>query len=219
MTNLKSENLHTVFDVGANIGEWTLQASKIFSKATVYSFEPIPFTFNLLSTNTAPFGQIRKFNIALSNENSQVSMNFYESNSIFSSMFQSSLVKDEFQSVEVNCVKGDDFCKKFNIELIDFLKIDTEGSEFQILLGFQEMIKNGRIRFIQFEYGVFSLETKYLLKDFFSFFKSYGYCVGKLYPDFIDFTDYNYRKENFMVANYVAILSNERVLTKLNSNR
>lgn len=219
LNTLKNEGLSTVFDVGANIGAWTIQVKKLFPNTLLYSFEPIPSTFNLLSTNTSNLDEVKIFNLALSNEKSQINMKFYENNSIFSSIYQSSLVTDEFQNVQVDCVRGDEFCNENQIELIDFLKIDTEGNEFQILLGFQEMIKNRQIRFIQFEYGVFSLETKYLLKDFFGFFKSHGYCVGKLYPDYIDFSEYTYRKENFMVANYVAILSDEKVLTKLKSNK
>ncbi len=42
---------HTVFDVGANVGVWTVLMSKFNPSARVHSFEPNRATFNLLEVN------------------------------------------------------------------------------------------------------------------------------------------------------------------------
>ena len=44
------------------------------------------------------------------------------------------------------------------LEKIDYLKIDTEGSEFKILRGAEKLLKEKKIFFIQFEYGLSELD-------------------------------------------------------------
>ena len=53
----------------------------------------------------------------------------------------------------IETVKGDDFLSENHINKIDLLKIDTEGSEMEVLKGFEKSIDNKIIRAVQFEYG------------------------------------------------------------------
>jgi hypothetical protein len=46
-----SSEFNVVFDVGANIGEWTNLITKVSPEAVVYSFEPSRETFKILSKN------------------------------------------------------------------------------------------------------------------------------------------------------------------------
>ena len=62
----------------------------------------------------------------------------------------------------------DDYCKEYGIEFIDFLKIDTEGSELPILRGGTLILP--KIKYIQFEYG--------------GCWKDAGYTLGQLYSIF-----------------------------------
>jgi len=101
--------------------------------------------------------------------------------------------------------KGDHYVKINNIEHIDFLKIDVEGMEHQVLQGFTEMFSKRAIDVIQFEYGTLSIITKFMLRDFYLFFIKYGYKVGKIYPTFVLFKDYDLSDENFLGPNYLAI--------------
>ena len=45
-----------------------------------------------------------------------------------------------------------EYCWMHKIAQIDFLKIDTEGHDFRILLGAKDMLEQNRIKYIQFEY-------------------------------------------------------------------
>src|SRR5262245_45229911 len=45
-----------IFDVGANIGLFTLFASQLAQRTTIYSFEPIPPVFQILRLNTEIYG-------------------------------------------------------------------------------------------------------------------------------------------------------------------
>ena len=62
----------------------------------------------------------------------------------------------------------DDYCASKGIERIDFLKIDVEGAEHRVLKGLSKMIDGDGVACVQFEYGPFSLDTRFLLKDYFA---------------------------------------------------
>lgn len=67
----------------------------------------------------------------------------------------------------------DDFAKTENIDFIDFLKIDAEGNELNILKGARRLLANKSIRCIQFEFGKINLYSKAFLKDFRKELKEY----------------------------------------------
>jgi hypothetical protein len=59
----------------------------------------------------------------------------------------------------VRCISGDEFCRQAGIKHIDFLKIDTEGHEVDVISGFLQMLKKRKISFIQLEVGM-NVENK-----------------------------------------------------------
>ena len=203
--SLGSEKPLIVFDVGANIGDWTKMVHYKNRNAKIHSFEPIPEIFKKLSENTKGIDQIAINNLALGKEEDKLEMNYYPSNPIFSSFFNHPLGKNQENVVEVKVTSGDAYCKLENIEFIDFLKIDVEGFEPSVLFGFDRMFAEKRIGMVQFEYGDLVLKTGFLLKDFYEFFEKKNYKVGKLFPRFIEFGDYNFNKENFLPSNFVAV--------------
>ena len=59
----------------------------------------------------------------------------------------------------------DQFCEENGVARIQFLKIDTEGQEMEVLQGASRMIQEGRIDFIQFEFGDTFLHSPYHFVD------------------------------------------------------
>lgn len=57
---------------------------------------------------------------------------------------------NESDLFDINTV--DEYCKEKQIEQIDFLKIDTEGFDYKVLLGAKTMIDTNKVNYIQFEY-------------------------------------------------------------------
>lgn len=211
---LANSDVKTVFDVGANVGLWTNQFKRNHPTSKIYSFEPVPETFETLVKNTQNLEDVRLFNLALSDSNDHLEFNYYPNNSYFSSIYEDHLPGMKPVKKLVNAQKGDDFCEEFGIQTIDFLKIDTEGSEPKVLRGFQKMIELRKIKMIQFEYGDINIQSRYLLKDFYELLEKNGYSIGKIYPNYIDFSSYEKGKENFIIANFFAVQTSEGNLIK-----
>jgi Methyltransferase FkbM domain len=111
------------------------------------------------------------------------------------------------QTIEL--IRGDDFIKKSEITEVNFLKIDIEGAEYDALLGFEQTIKDGKIKAIQFEYGYINITTKKLLVDYYDFFEKQGYVLGKIFPKIVEFRKYEFKYEDFLGPNYIAVKKSE----------
>lgn len=88
-----------IFDVGANIGMFSLYASLNFEGTSIYSFEPLYPIFKVLSANASlyPETNIRTFNIGLSSEEEEATFTYYKQNTIISGRFSS--LEDEKATV------------------------------------------------------------------------------------------------------------------------
>lgn len=138
-----------ILDCGANIGIFSLYASFLSPKGRIYSFEPTKATFGILKKNIISNNlqnNIFVLNTALGDKKGKTKLivsdnNMGGGNMILDSDFlkgkESNYDKTEF--IEMTTI--DDFIKENNIQKVDFIKIDTEGYEKQILKGGQKTIK------------------------------------------------------------------------------
>ncbi len=198
------------FDVGANIGEYSANLANIFSNSNIYSFEPNINTFNILRKNVEPLKTIIPINIGLSDtkKGSEIFIYLSDLNSQHASLYKevfSDLHKDKnITSLKIELDSLDDFCIKNNINKIDFLKIDTEGHEFDVLKGSIKMINKGKIKIIQFEFNEMNIISRVFLKDFYQLLKNYKiYRLSekRLIPIF----HYDSTNEIFKFQNLLAI--------------
>jgi len=202
---LAKHNPKVVFDVGANVGDWSILAEKSFPNAQVHCFEPMPAIFEHLKKNTDLFKRITINNFGLSDQTQNVEFNYFPDRTIFTSRYDIELKNTKMEKVFCELRNGNDYCEEKGIAEIDFLKIDTEGGEPLVLAGFTEMLQAKKIKMIQFEYSTINITTKYLLKDFYTFFAQYGYEVGKVYSKAVEFKPYHLEMEDFIGLNYIAI--------------
>ncbi|MEH1860990.1 MAG: amino acid adenylation domain-containing protein [Nostoc sp.] len=77
-----------IFDVGANIGLFTLFVGQICKDVSIYAFEPIPPVFDLLRINTENYGlNVKLFNLGLSSETKSDTFTYYPQISVISGRF------------------------------------------------------------------------------------------------------------------------------------
>lgn len=214
LSQLSKFNPKTVFDVGANIGDWSIGASKIFKDASIYAFELAKPTFEILKNNIRGKKQIHINNMGLSDKSGDVEFLFYGAGSGNSTLILEEEIhsKENAQTLSGKVITGDEICAKNGIEHIDFLKVDVEGAEPSVLKGFSQMMNGKKIDVIQFEYGMANIYTKFLLKDYYEYFKKHGYIVGKLYPYGVKFGSYRPQDEDFKGPNYIAVSTNNEAI-------
>lgn len=194
-----------IFDVGANVGNWTKLAHAYNPQAHIYAFEPFPEAFAELSA-IAPVRTVHCFNMALGNTLGTKDLFTFSESSAFNSLYRREL-GFEVSTISVAVTTIDAFCDQHGIDTIDFLKIDVEGAELAVLQGAQGMIAQRRIRVIQFEYGGTYIDAHVFLQDVFAFFANTQYQIYKLFPTHaVPVSQYDPNLENFQYANYAAIV-------------
>lgn len=168
-----------VVDVGSNKGYFAIYAASK-TQNMIYALEPYPAAFDYLNQNIAlnKFKNITSFNLGLWDRSG--SMPFYiSSNSGGHSMRPKPSTID---SMTVPVLTLADFCRQNRIEKIDFLKLDCEGAEYDILLNLDRefMSKIKKIAMETHEFGNYhpSAVREFLAKNNFQIRQFAGYLYG-----------------------------------------
>jgi FkbM family methyltransferase len=151
---LKYGPLHTVFDVGANIGQTWEWFRSIEPGAKIYCFEPVSETFEELRKKTLKDKNCMLENIAFGNDPGEKTIRIFSDNSALNSLKEDVMNTDSNASEEIIKVDTlDNYCLNHNIDKIDLLKIDTEGYELNVLDGATKMLSSANISLIFCEIG------------------------------------------------------------------
>lgn len=130
----------SIYDIGANVGTWTLLAKAIFPAATVDAFEPLAAHLHGFKSNCAPLQGVRLHPIALGPENTTMPLrvtSFSDASSMLP-IAQGSV--DHFGLAEVDCVpvpvrRLDHYQAEQGLPLPDLIKLDVQGFELAVLSG------------------------------------------------------------------------------------
>lgn len=139
-------------DIGAHVGKYTVQvARQLQDRGTVISIEAHPGNFSALTRNIELNGlnNIIALNIACYSENGVVKL-FQDSSSTATSSY-SVVKKFREDHILVEAKKLDDILKELKIDTVDFMKIDVEHAEPEVLKSAEELLEQGRILKIIFE--------------------------------------------------------------------
>ena len=173
----------TIIDIGANVGLMTMQFAKLVPKGSVWSFEPTFYALERL-----------KRNLAL---NPELTRSVTVINSFVSEKSDVSPQIVAYSSWKVNGEKGtgdhpvhlgtpknsegvpsitlNDFAEKQGLQRIDFIKIDTDGHEYEVFKGADRVIARFKPVII-FELGLYVMDEKNIKFDFyFKYFEKLNY--------------------------------------------
>ncbi len=142
----------TVFDVGANVGQFCIACNEILDQSKIYSFEPVNSTFQTLQSNTAGIGNIECSALGFGDEPQTINMYLQELSTINSVSSHANVARHEGQKTQIVKIgRLDDFCKEKGIDQIDLLKIDVEGFDLNVLKGATRMLSERKVRYIFIE--------------------------------------------------------------------
>jgi len=202
-----------VFDVGTNIGT----VANWFSKRTkhVYGFEPHPDNIRITqdqillrqSTN------ITLSQIALGSEPGTLPLHVKSFHGHHS--FGNTAASPTVEIIEVEVGTVDQFCSTNGIERIDFLKIDVEGFEENVLQGASTMLSNQSIGLVLFElrHSILTSVGKNT-QDIFTPLVKHGYTVFTLNGRTLTVAEL----ERPMDADYLAAVNPEEYIPRLGTS-
>jgi FkbM family methyltransferase len=171
------QNNPIIFDCGANIGLSILYFKRQFPNATILAFEPDSQNFKILSRNIKSFNLQ---NVELHNEAIWIEdtyLNFSNDNSLSSRIKEHS--ENGNNTTKVKAVR------LFNLltQPIDFLKVDIEGAEYQVLKDIEPKLH--LVRHLFFEYhGSFQQNDE--LTEIFSILSrnNFHYYIREAFPSY-----------------------------------
>ena len=159
--NLVSNECPVIFDIGAHNGQSVRYLKKLFPKSIIYSFEPDPESFDVLSAKYVDGvsyynqaisdhdGRTTFYRNKISHTNSLLKVNLKSKDSI---RITNANVKDDKQYLsefnseyEVATTMLDTFTKKNLISKVDLLKVDVQGAECHVLRGGENSLKKTKV--------------------------------------------------------------------------
>lgn len=203
--------VNSIVDAGASIGETSKRLSKFFPKAKIYAVEPFPPFFETLSCLSKDNYKIFAHNLALSNFNGKSKLNINKSggtNSLLDSNFEYSeifdnLLKKEDQ-IEVKCTTLDSFAEENKIEYLDIFKLDLQGYESKAIEGASNFLQNNKV-------GVILCEIIFedIYKGQSNPFELMNYLVEKYSFKFFNIYQKHYHKGKLIQADAILIHKSE----------
>lgn len=171
-----------IFDIGANVGIMSLQFAKSVPQGTVYAFEPTDYAYKKLKKNLwlnkeiSNIITIQSFVSRQSTRNHQIKA--------YSSWKVDGNKADNTHPVHggtampadnVPAISLDDFCANEKISRLDFIKIDTDGHEIDVLMGADGCISKFRPKII-FEVGLYIMKEHGIsFSDYWDYFAPINY--------------------------------------------
>tara|TARA_B100000787_G_C16185091_1_gene294188 strand:- start:1351 stop:2184 length:834 start_codon:yes stop_codon:yes gene_type:complete len=175
---LIKDEIDLSLDIGANIGEYT-KLLLLNTNSKVVSFEPLPEAFKELEKVKVKFNdRLNIYNVAIGIDNNKLDLFYGDQKSEKASLIPN-LEKLSFiglnnkNKISVNVKKLDYFEDYFKDKKIDFIKIDTEGFEYEVLIGAEKILQHHKPKFIQIEFNWHQLIRNHTLFKLFKLVNSY----------------------------------------------
>lgn len=141
LESLKSGD--TVFDIGANVGYYTVLASKkVGNKGKVYAFEPDPANLRLLRKNIElnKCSNVQVVESAVDERNDTAVLTLDEANPGENSLSRQKAGRE----ILVKTITLDTFIRKEKIIKVDAIKVDIEGAEIGALMGGRKFFRQAK---------------------------------------------------------------------------
>jgi len=151
-----SYHVNKIFDVGANVGNSAAIYMGLFPASRIFCFEPVAETYHQLKRNMQNRKQVCCFQLAMGAFPAKGTI-LLGSNSRMNSLVDEETLSVNTgpirtEKVEISTIEA--FCKVKGIGHIDYLKIDVEGGDLDVLKGAENMLTGQTIDFVEVEAGM-----------------------------------------------------------------
>lgn len=200
-------NPRVAFDVGANVGNYSRMLLKALPDAEVHAFEPLQEPFAKLSELSVEFdGRSIPINLGVGNRVQDLEIHYNpeaSSHALFSTEVAAVpyLANENTRTIPVTTL--DSYCNdRLGKAKVDFIKIDTEGFEAEVLQGAKQLLENHRPMAVQIEFNWHHMFRSHSLYYLASFLPEYE--VFQLIPGGMSRRDAKDPLSNlFMFSNFV----------------
>jgi FkbM family methyltransferase len=196
----------TFYDVGANIGVYSLYAAIKNPQLSVYAFEPVKNNFISLLNNKKlnKTNNLYPFNIALSNKD-EVSQIYIKDERVGNSGAQLNQPEDEFGTIfkpldveHVLSTSIDNLIRNFSFPQVNFIKIDVDGHEGKIIEGMTMLLKKVSLKSVLVE-----MNSSDELKQFTDIFRGFGLIADERFNNFPNHSSLRRKKKKSAAVNMV----------------
>jgi FkbM family methyltransferase len=217
LATTKDQPAVRLVDVGANLGFWSKRALAVATQmvstkaVSLFAFEPAHEQRTALALALDPYhknAEVKIIDNAVAAKKGK--MRFLVTGSMSGN---SSLIPDQqfdrnrkdSSTIEVLVTSLDhQFCDAG--EMLDLIKVDTEGNDFNVILGSQKLLASGAIKVLQFEYNWRWIAFGHSLNNVFTFIADKPYAVGVLTNGCIELhATWHPELDRFIETNYVLV--------------
>lgn len=135
-----------VIEAGANIGSESLLLSRLAARGQVYCFEPNPYVFERLNINVAinELANVHTFDCALGESDKSITFNIFPRGYSNAGMSSKYMENADTKKITVAQKTLDAFIAEQGIKKVDFIKMDIQGAEMDMINGANETISRFR---------------------------------------------------------------------------
>lgn len=185
-------------DIGANIGYYALLAAK--KGGFVHAIEPLPANIEVLKINIElnHYKNIKVYQLAIGS--SEGKQEFLTSEHFNCGVIKTDILKDRpfIKSVMVDMMTLDNFCKEQNINKVDFIKMDVEGYEVEIIKGMRktlEIMSKNSMLFIEIHPK--AIKGRKPIFEMLDIVESYGFTIDTIQNPTIKIKSFEELKRSF----------------------
>jgi FkbM family methyltransferase len=175
-----------VFDVGTNIGDWSQKFLELQPNGKIFQFEPSENCQEIIKKLDLPNTTL--ITSAVGREEGEAY--FYASSPVDPVDCSASLYERrdgywgnyKYDKKVVNVTTIDKVISDYQLDFVDFIKLDIEGHELEALAGASNSLKSNKIGALAFEFGASNINSKTFFHDFWDLFKDLEFSISRVTP-------------------------------------
>jgi len=184
-----SDRSGAVVDIGANRGQIALFLCRLFCDIPIHLIEPIASNCEFVTRKLARFPTVKVHQMAMSDSTGKARFRVAdhdESSSLFSNTGEEAAAQSGHTTedvITVDTIRLDTWCSRNDVDHISCLKIDAQGSEYDILKGGARMLKKDAIDIVMLEwFATPHYDGVPLLDRIWGLLREHGYTLYDLFP-------------------------------------